>query len=63
MIPPIVSALFVSVVGIAATAGILSGVLSLFQKYVKPRDNGSSTGRGAGTGGGTPESGEYYFRT
>jgi hypothetical protein len=61
MIAPFVSALFVSVAGIAATAGILSGVLSLIQKYVRPRDNGRGTGTGAGTGGGPSESGDYNF--
>lgn len=59
MIAPFVIALFVSAAGVAATAGILSGVLSLFQKHVRPRDNGRGTGTGAGTGGGA--SGDYHF--
>jgi len=36
MIASIISALLVSAAGIAGTAGILSGILSLFQKYFKP---------------------------
>jgi hypothetical protein len=62
MIAPIVSALFVSAAGIAATAGLLSGVLSLFQKHIKPRDDNRGTGAGTGTGGGASGSGDYYVR-
>lgn len=63
MIAPFVSALFVSAAGIAATAGILSGVLSLFQKHIKPRDNNRGAGRGTGSGAGGGASGAdaYIF--
>lgn len=55
MIAPFVSAVLVSAIGVVATTGILTGILSLFQKYIKPssQDKGASTGTGTGSGSGT----------